>query len=462
MENERFALRDQLLFKTAPDRFSAEADAIRRRLAADFAQGDETRRASATGLLAELTVDLQSYLCRWRLQDPISDTSVPEEEIAGVVDENMALLRTWAGERRLGEMRGEVESIRQSNLARLSAMADRGEIHTRWGNDYPSGLTRAVRRGAILVTTNPPLANMARKDDPRYWDPVRDELRRRYPDASTERLVSLFTMRVVLRNCRELRPIYEISNRRLGYVNLQVNPKNAKDAERMIGEAEFLYAELGRELNGRPNVVFKLPGTKEALPAAKHLTAKGIGVSITLGFAVDQHLGFADVIERGTADVSFVVMMTGRLDDPIREELSAAGVSDAAETARWASTAVVRRSYGLLHRERKYRKSALLVASLRGPWAIDAAVTDEEAPIYVTAFPDKAQEYDAEHRAIACHIRDPLPEDLMARLRKSRLFAQAYDLDGLTPDGFGEFLPVRKTQDAFVKAWEELEGYVRS
>ncbi|MEW6356050.1 MAG: transaldolase family protein [Planctomycetota bacterium] len=462
MENQRLALREQLLFKTSVDRFSVSCGDIRRRLSREFAKADEARRADLLDTLAELTIDLQSYLIRWHLQDPKAMERLSDDELAKAVDENMALLKKWGCEKALEHVKAEVESIRRSSLARLSATSDRGEINTRWGNDYPLGLTRTLRRGAILVTTNPPLVNIARKEEPKVWDAVRDELRRRHPGASADRLVSLLTMRVVLRNCRELRPIYEVSGRRLGYVNLQVNPKNATHPEAMIAEAEFLYEEMKRELKGRPNVVFKLPGTKEALPAAAHLTAKGIGVSITLGFAVDQHLAFAEVIERGTAELSFVVMMTGRLDDPIREELATGGMPDAAETARWASTAVIRRSYDLLYRQRKYRRSALLVASLRGPWAIEAALTDEEAPIYVTAFPDKAAEYDAGERCIVSCIRESLPEKIMSRLRKSRLFAQAYDVGGLTPAGFGEFLPVQKTQDAFVSAWKELDAYVQA
>ena len=102
------------------------------------------------------------------------------------------------------------------------------------------------------------------------------------------------------------------------------------------------------------------------------------------------------------------------------------------------------------------------MASLRGPWGVECAITDEAWPIFVTIFPDKAAEYDAGDREIVCRIREPLPKETLDRLRKSRLFAQAYDVGGLTPSGFNDYLPVRRTQDAFVQAWSELEGYVRA
>ena len=456
MNTENLALRERLLFRTPIHQFSAQCKDIRRELA----QSGHAGRARAINMLSELTLDLQSCLRRWHLQNPKARERLSDEALTQEVRENLALLKNWAGDGNAEQVEADAAAIAKSNLTRLSGMADLGKINTRWGNDYPSGIAGAMRRGAILVTTNPPLVNIARKEEPKVWDPVRDELRRRNPNAPAERLVSLLTSRVVLRNCRALRPVFEISGGRLGYVNLQVNPKNATNAEKMIADVEFLYEELRRELNGTPNVVFKLPGTKESLPAAAHLTAKGIGVSITLGFAVDQHLAYAEVIERGKAAVSFVVMMGGRLDDPIKEELAASGMADAAETARWASTAVVRRSYEMLYRQRKYRRSALLVASLRGPWGFDCAITDEEWPVFVTAFPDKAAEYDAEDRKIVCRIRESLPKETTVRLRKSRLFTQAYDVGGLTTAGFNDFLPVRRTQDAFVQAWSELEGYV--
>ena len=409
MSTELLTLRNELMFEPPLGRFSQQCGDVRRALDREFAQGDERHRTRLVDTLTELTIDLQSYLRRWHLQSPTATEQLSDDELAAAVGENVALLRNWGGEQPIQRIRSEVEAIESSNLAKLSAMADRGELNTRWANDYPSGLTYALRRGAVVVTTNPPLVDIARRESPEVWDPVRDELRQLNPGAPNDRLVSLLAMRVVLHNCRELRPIYEATDGRLGYVNLQVNPKHATDTERMIEDAEFLYEELRRELNGTPNMVFKLPGTKEALPTAAHLTSKGIGVSITLSFAVDQHLEFAEVIERGTAPLSFLVMMSGRLDDPVKEELAAAGTADAGETARWASTAVIRRSYDLLYRQRRMCKSMLLVASMRGPWNVDAAITDESVPIIVTIFPDKAAEYDAEPRQIGSDIREPLP-----------------------------------------------------
>ena len=190
------------------------------------------------------------------------------------------------------------------------------------------------------------------------------------------------------------------------------------------------------------------------------MTAKGIGVTITLGFAVDQHLAFAEAIETGKAPVSFLVMMNGRLDDPIRDELAGLGVGDAAELAKWASTAVVRRSYELLYRAGTARRSSLLIASLRGPWNVDAAITAAAAPVFITSFPDKTEEYDAQERDLVSHIDQPIPANTLTALRCSALFRQAYEPGAIGSAGFDTYYPVAITLKAFAAAWDELAAWL--
>jgi hypothetical protein len=55
---------------------------------------------------------------------------------------------------------------------------------------------------------------------------------------------------------------------------------------------------------------------------------------------VAQNLAFAEVIEQGCAPLSFLVVMSGRLGDAIRDELNQLGLPDAVEAAKWAGIAV--------------------------------------------------------------------------------------------------------------------------
>ena len=454
-------LRERLLFKTDLSAFSNECEHVRKHYGDEFPRSSEARKLEIGAILSELTLDLLSYLPRWRLQDPANPVRLSDEEIREQAERNCRLLVCWGMENKVESMRSAARAIARSNLLKLSRMTDLGLINNRWGNDAAVGLTDAVRRGAVLVTTNPIMINAVRKDDPATWDRVREEFKRALPGSSPEQRASLMTMSVVLENCRELRPIYEATKGAYGYVSLQINPRANREASRMAEEVEDLYDRLTQELHGPPNAVFKIPATRAGLEAVRRLTSKGIGCTVTVNCSVDQNLAFGEVIEQGCARLSFLVVMTGRLDDPIRDELRERGLTDASQVAKWASTAVLRRSYELLYRQKKYKKSALLTASLRGPWNIEGSITNEEAPVFITCFPDKAREYDSVEREMTARIREEIPDELMTKLMRSRIFRQAYEAGGLTPDGFDTFYPVVATLDAFSKSYDEFLEYNR-
>ncbi|MDK2799574.1 MAG: transaldolase, partial [Clostridiales bacterium] len=321
MKKEYLQLREKLLFKTPAQEFKAAMENYRTELGKEFNEAPVKRKEELANILSEITIDLQSYLTRWHLQKPGDEKALTTEEIDAEADKNYALLTSLGYREKVEKARTEVESIRNSNLVKLSQKADRGILNNRWGNDYASGLTASLRKGGIMVTTNPQLVNVARKDNPKHWDKVRDELKAKYPDKSPEELATLMTMEVVLENCREMRPIYEITKGELGYVSLQVNPKNYTDADGMVNEAEFIYNQVAKALGGTPNMIFKVPATKAALDAVRRLTKKGIGVNVTVNFAAAQEIAFAEAIEEGNAKVSVLTIMSGRLDDPIRDEL---------------------------------------------------------------------------------------------------------------------------------------------
>lgn len=76
------------------------------------------------------------------------------------------------------------------------------------------------------------------------------------------------------------KPVYDQTKRRDGYVSLEVSPLLANDTQGSIDEARRLWKSVGRE-----NVMIKIPGTKEGLPAIRTLLEEGININITLLFA---------------------------------------------------------------------------------------------------------------------------------------------------------------------------------
>ena len=461
MREEHRGHRERLLFGTLPGDFARVSGSTRESFAREYPAAPPERQAQIVDLVADLAIDLGSYLTRWHLLAPQDGGSLEAAVVRQEVDGNRDLLRRWGADGQLAEVDAEIASIERSNLRRLSELADAGELDSRWGHDAATGLTWALRRGAVLVTTNPVMVNTVRKEDPASWDPVRDALKAAHPEATPEQRVSLMTMSVVLEECQELRPVWKATGGHYGYVSLQVNPRASEDAGRMAEEVEDLYHRLTRELGGTPNTVFKIPGTRAGLDAVRRVTAKGIGVNITLNASVSQQLAFAEIIEQGSARVSFLTLMMGRLDDPVRDELAAAGLPDAVEVSRWASVAVLRRAYPLLFEERGYRRSNILAASMRGPWTVDGAIVQGPSQVYVSCFPDKAREYDSVAREVTSHVREPLPAGIEKKLSHSQTFRRAYGVDTLPVQEFHTFVPVVQTLEQFSRHYDEFVDYNR-
>ncbi|HRO15906.1 MAG TPA: transaldolase, partial [Paracoccus sp. (in: a-proteobacteria)] len=91
-----------------------------------------------------------------------------------------------------------------------------------------------------------------------------------------------------------LRPVYDSLDGRDGFVSIEVSPYLAHDTEATIAEARRLWSAVGR-----PNLMVKVPGTAEGLPAIEELTAQGINVNITLLFSQGIHRQVLDAYMAG-------------------------------------------------------------------------------------------------------------------------------------------------------------------
>lgn len=77
-----------------------------------------------------------------------------------------------------------------------------------------------------------------------------------------------------------LKPIYEQTHRRDGYVSLEVSPYLANDTQQTLSEARRLWQEVNR-----PNLMIKVPATPAGIPAIQQLISEGININVTLLFA---------------------------------------------------------------------------------------------------------------------------------------------------------------------------------
>ena len=86
-----------------------------------------------------------------------------------------------------------------------------------------------------------------------------------------------------------LRPLYDESGRRDGYVSLEVSPALAHDTVGTIAEGERLWAAVDRE-----NLMVKVPATPEGIPAIRALIGRGVNVNVTLLFSQETYEQVAD------------------------------------------------------------------------------------------------------------------------------------------------------------------------
>jgi transaldolase len=143
--------------------------------------------------------------------------------------------------------------------------------------------------------------------------------------------------------CDILFPVYEESEGLDGYVSIEVPPNIARDTEKTIAEARRYFQQIGRK-----NVMIKIPGTPEGLPAVEQAIADGINVNVTLLFSVQSYVNCAWAYIRGLEyraergeDVSRVASVASfflsRIDSNIDGRIDAlikAGVPDEAVKAR--------------------------------------------------------------------------------------------------------------------------------
>src|SRR5215217_2248804 len=89
--------------------------------------------------------------------------------------------------------------------------------------------------------------------------------------------------------CDLFSPLYEETNGGDGYVSLEVSPYIAHDTDATIAQVEQLWARVRR-----PNLMVKIPATKEGIPAIRKAISVGINVNVTLIFSLKR---YAEVME---------------------------------------------------------------------------------------------------------------------------------------------------------------------
>ncbi|MBN8982305.1 MAG: bifunctional transaldolase/phosoglucose isomerase [Rhizobiales bacterium] len=143
------------------------------------------------------------------------------------------------------------------------------------------------RDGVKGVTSNPSIFEKAIGSGDEYDGAISKLLKER--DRPITELYEAVAVEDIQNAADVLRPVYDSLHGDDGYVSLEVSPYLARDTAGTLAEALRLWRDVKRD-----NLMVKVPGTREGLPAIEDLTAQGVSINITLLFSQKV---YADVLE---------------------------------------------------------------------------------------------------------------------------------------------------------------------
>ena len=213
-------------------------------------------------------------------------------------------------------------------------------------------LARYIRELSVTgLTSNPTIFDHAIKNSAAYDIAIQQKIKN---GTSGEELFFELALEDLTQAADLFRPIWDRTHGVDGWVSLEVSPLLAHDTDSTLVAAEDLHRRAGR-----PNLLIKIPGTTEGLPAIEEAIFSGIPINVTLLFSDQQYLAAAEAFLRG---------IERRLDaglDPQVDSVASVFIS------RWdtaiAKTAPpeLRNQLGIAMAKRTYRSYRSLLSSSR-------------------------------------------------------------------------------------------------
>lgn len=320
------------------------------------------------------------------------------------------------------------------------------------------------------VTTNPPLSLQAIEDDVPRWEKITAGFIKDNPGISVEALFWMNYREIIKLGTDMYLPLFEKSRYKEGFLSGQTDPRDAFN-----GEAMFEQAREIATIN--PNVMVKIPGTREGYDVIEELTALGIPTNNTLSFHMPQFAHCAQRVEKGLVRArangvdlskwrSVITAMESRWGDlgGLRDFGKEVGVEVTDPDVRWAELAIFKKACKYLKQNRY--QSKMLSCSLRiGPevngetrvWHLEEKVGANIVMTCPPGYIDAIINFDNQ-TAIEFEpntIERDIPEDVFNKLMKIPYFEKAYDENGYTPEEFDTHPSLVKTADQFAKATEK-------
>lgn len=334
----------------------------------------------------------------------------------------------------------------------------------------PEDLQNMLFKG---VTTNPSLSMNVFEIQRSYWENFVDSLIEKNPGIDKEGLFWKTYKEIVKRGAQMYMPVFEKSNYKYGYISAQVDPRYIDDKEKMLEQAYDL-AKLS------PNVMIKIPGTKQGYEVIKILTFKGIATNNTLSFILPQFIACANAVKEGleiakrnkvdlTRWRSVITDMIARYGDlgGLREKGRQIGIVLSEAEVRWAEIAIIKKAHKII-KERKY-PSKMLACSMR----ISPPNGDKKVAVwhleklaggnFVYTCPPKfikALILNCDGLEFSNQIEEEPPKEVLGKLLRIPYFEQAYFEDGLTENEFNNHPSVIATAKEFSNRTLDMINFV--
>lgn len=320
----------------------------------------------------------------------------------------------------------------------------------------------------VGVTSNPAIFQTALADGERY-DPQVRELAA--AGADVEKATQTITTDDVRDACKVMRPVFDATDGVDGRVSIEVSPGLAHNTEETVAEAAELW-----KIVGEPNLLIKIPGTKEGWPAITETIAAGISVNVTLIFGLEQYRNVMEAYVAGLeqaadnghelADIHSVAsFFVSRVDSEIDKRLEATTEGPGTDPALKGKAGVANARLAFQMYEEFFsgprwealeakgaRKQRPLWAStgVKNPdyddtmYVVDLVVEDT-----VNTMPEKTLEAVADHGEVRGDRVRPFYDDAAAHM-------QALADAGIDYDDVIQTL-IKEGVDKFLVAWDELQ-----
>ena len=312
------------------------------------------------------------------------------------------------------------------------------------------------------LTSNPTIFDHAVKNSPAYDATIRKKVKE---GKSGEELFYDLALEDLTRAADLFRPIWDRTNGVDGWVSLEVSPLLAYDTASTLGAAKRLHARAAR-----PNLLIKIPGTTEGLPAIEEAIFAGVPVNVTLLFSREHYVAAAEAFLRGierriaaglqpnVGSVASVFVsrwdsaVTGKVPDTLHNRL---GIAIAKRTYKACRTLLSSPRWQRVYNAGA-RPQRLLWASTgtKDPQASDILyVKALAAPFTVNTMPEATLKALGDHGELGAllSVDGGDCEEVLAQFAKAGI-----DIDALATQLQDE------GAKSFVKSWNELMAVIAS